>query len=436
MTTAAAPTPPPQPPLLPPPPPRRAPPGLVRRTTRFLSSHHLFGSLFIVAFATLVISDQVSHRTDFADSELVKDVESVWGAPVAQPAPSLRAVQSGSIFTELKPVAFDQQHVQVDARMNYRKRGLRYFSGFDFAFSGRYSAVNRFDHDVDVAFIFPVTANKSQVLLSEMTFKVNGADASLDLGEAGDRLMWTGRIARGATAEFFIRYRARGLESFVYRLDPSLPAHDVKLHVGVQGGENYDYPAGALSAQKVTQARGAVALDWEFPSLESGVNLGVILPSEMTYDVVVATMAQRSWVPFLGLVAALAALGIRHRRRLAFYEAYLVAAAYGFFFVLLAYLAAFMNFYVAYGLSMAAIGAAVVAFLRRIFSAERRWVLAAAWGLTMLVPTGAVVLHGYTGLIYTLEILAVLLGLMVAATHKGIRAFLSDLPGPLAQGAE
>src|SRR3954469_17941315 len=406
-------------------PPSTRPPGRIRRAARWLSSPHLFGSLFIVAFASAVISDQVSHRTDFADSELVKEVESVWGAPVSQPAPSLRAVQSGSIFTELRPVAFDQQHVQVDARMNYRKRGLRYFSGFDFTFSGHYTAVNRFDHDADVAFIFPLTANKSQVLLSELMFKVNGADASLDLGEEGNRLMWAGRIPQGATAEFFIRYRARGLESFLYRLDPSLPAHDVKLHVGVQGGENYDYPAGALSAQKVSQASGAVALDWEFPSLESGVNLGVILPSEMTYDSIVATMAQRSWVPFLGLMAALAALGIRHRRPPAFYEAYLVAAAYGFFFVLLAYLAAFMSFYVAYGVSVLGIGAAVVTFLQRVFSAERRWVLASAWGLTMLVPTGAVVLQGYTGLIYTLEILAVLLGLMVAATRQGVRAFLS-----------
>src|SRR6185295_1367720 len=98
---------------------------------------------------------------------------------------------------------------------------------------------------------------------------------------------------------------------------------------------------------------------WEFPSLESGVNLGVILPSMMTYDTIVSTMATRSWVPFLGLMAALAALGIRHRRPLAFYEAYLVAAAYVFFFVLVAYLAAFMNFYLAYAIGTVGIGAAV-----------------------------------------------------------------------------
>ena len=61
----------------------------------------------IVLAATFVIADQVESRDDFANSELAKDVESRWGAPVDQPAPSLRYVESGSIFTELKPLAFD-----------------------------------------------------------------------------------------------------------------------------------------------------------------------------------------------------------------------------------------------------------------------------------------------------------------------------------------
>ena len=46
------------------------------RSIRWLFGNHLFGSLCIVLFASAVISDQVGRRTDFADSELVKDVES------------------------------------------------------------------------------------------------------------------------------------------------------------------------------------------------------------------------------------------------------------------------------------------------------------------------------------------------------------------------
>jgi len=406
----------------------RVPGPPLKRAFSWITRHHVFGSLFIVVFATAVIAGQVVDRTEFASSELAQDVEERWGAPVVQPAPSLRYVQSGTIFTELKPLPFAKQHVQVQARMNYRKRGLRYFSGFDFTLSADYAAVNREGHDIDVAFIFPIEVDKSQVLLSELQFLVNGAESSLDLGESGNRLVWTGRIPQGATSHFSIRYRARGLDSFVYKLDPSLPARDVRLHLGVEGGENFDYPSQVLVANTVEAGRDTVSLDWAFQSLESGVNLGVILPSTEAYDELVATMARRAWVPFLGLMALLAAFSIHHKRPLAFYEAYLLAAAYGFFFVLLAYLAAFMNFYVAYGLATLGMGAAVVAFAKRLYPQERTSRLAGVWAATLIVPTTAVILQGYTGLIYTLEILAALLGLMALSTRASVRALLSDLP--------
>jgi hypothetical protein len=139
----------------------------------------------------------------------------------------------------------------VDATMNYRKRGLRYFSGFDFDFTGNYSVANTRPHDIDVAFVFPIEMDKAQVLLSDLQFLVDGQPAPLEMGEQRNRLVWTGRIDKGAERQFTIRYRARGLDSFLYRLDPSLPANDVKLHVGVVGGDNFDYPAGALSASSV-----------------------------------------------------------------------------------------------------------------------------------------------------------------------------------------
>ncbi|NTX36989.1 hypothetical protein HUA74_25875 [Myxococcus sp. CA051A] len=410
--------------------PQRTSDGPIRRAFRWLVAHHVFGSLFIVIFATAVIAGQVADRADFANSELAAGVEDRWGAPVVQPAPSLRFVHSGTIFTELKPLAFDRQHVEVLAKMNYRKRGLRYFSGFDFNLGAEYAVVNREGHDIDVAFIFPMEMDKSQVLLSELQFLVDGQEASLDLGDSGNRLVWTGRIAKGATARFVIRYRARGLDSFIYKLDPALSARDVRLHFAVEGGDNYDYPGGVLSASSVQTGSDTVTLDWAFQSLESGVNLGVILPSEKTFDSMVSRMASRAWVPFLALVALLAALGMRHKRQLALHEAYLLAAVYGFFFVLLAYLAAFMNFYGAYVLSALGLGAAVVAYARWLFPKERMAVLAGLWAATLLVPTGAVILEGYTGLIYTLEILAGLLGLMVLSTRASVRAFLSDLSQP------
>ena len=384
-----------------------------------------------VYFTGVVISDQVENRGDFANTELAKGVEDRWGEPVRQPAPSLRAVESGSVFTELKPMPFDSQHVRVDAAMNYRKRGLRYFSGFDFAFHADYSYANRSTHDEDVAFIFPIEFNKSQVLLSDVGLMVNGQPAQVELKENGSCLMWTGRVPGGESVAFTLGYKARGLNSFTYRLDPSLPARDVTLHLSVTGGDNFDFPEGTLSAQKMTRTDDALAFDWRFSALESGVALGLVLPSEKSYDTIISTMAHRAWAPFLSFFALWVFLSLGGRRRLTFYEAGLLSSTYAFFFVLVAYLSAFMHFYVAWPLSLLALGAAAVTYLKRIFPEAKTSLLILGWVWSMVVPTLAVVIPGYTGLIYTLELLAALL----AALHLSLKPSVRALLNPNLQGA-
>lgn len=400
----------------------------MRTKLRWLFDQHWAGGLFIITFAVWVIAGQVSSRTDFASTELAQDVESRWGAPVEQAAPSLRAVQSGTVFTELSSLALSEQRVTVDATMNYRKRGLAYFSGFDFTFDGTYLAENPASYDIDVAFVFPIEVDKSQVLLSELAFTVDGQPSSLDLGEHGDRLVWTGRLPVGGKAEFRIRYRARGLESFVYRLDPSLQARHVTLALDVTGGDNIDYPAYVLAASSRSGGDGHAHLEWQYPSLESGVAMGVILPSVKKYDELMAIMAFRAVVPGIVFLLGLSGLALRHKRKLHVWETYVAAAAFGFTSVLLAYLGAFLHFLAAWGVTMVGMGAAVVLYLWRIFPQEKLHWLVGAWVATQVLPTLAVLLPGYTGLIYTLEILAGLLGVMTLVTRKEVRAFLTDQP--------
>ncbi|MCU0697057.1 MAG: hypothetical protein MUC96_11040 [Myxococcaceae bacterium] len=406
--------------VAPAPPPARPP---RRRRWRALP---VIGGLVIVWTATLVIAGQVESRDDFATSELASGVEERWGAPVDQPAPSVRAVPSGTVFTTLEPMALSQQHVTVDAVMNYRKRGLRFFSGFDFAFAGQYAVENPKSSDIDVAFVFPIEVNKAQVLMSDLQFLVDGAPAPMELGAERNRLVWTGRIGARETRRFTIRYRARGLDSFTYRLDPSLPARDVSLHVGVIGGDNFDYPAGVLSASSVTRSGDGLGLDWRFSTLESGVSLGVVLPSLKSWDGVIATMARRAWFPFIALLALLFALGVKHRRPLASYETLLVAAVFGFTFVVVAYLAALVSFEVAWPVAVLGLGAAFTAWMTKLMPDEGWRTFAGLWLATMGLPTLAVVAQGYTGVIYTAELLVGLIGALVLSTRASVRAWLDD----------
>ncbi|MDY0062539.1 MAG: hypothetical protein RBU45_22185 [Myxococcota bacterium] len=397
--------------------------------------HHLWGSLAVVLFVQWVIGEQIADRTSFAGSELHQDVMDRWGAPIDLPAPSARWVASGTVFTELQRMAFTRQQLEVDTVMNYRRRGLVYFSGFDFTFSGRYGLKNEQDRAIDIVFVFPVELEKNRVLLSDLSFTVDGARVPVELGPGGDKLIWTGRLAPGQELGFTIGFRGRGLDSFVYRLDPELAVRDFSLALRIAGGANFDYPPGVVSASRSEVGEGTAALGWRFAALESGVPVGVTLPSEQPYDELIATMLRRAWAPFLFLFGGLALLGLHRGRRLRCYESYLIAAGYALFFVLLAYLAAFLPFAAAYLLALGLVGSLLTFYLRALLHGAVGPVLSLLAAF-LLVPTLAVLLQGLTGLIYTLEIglgVAVVMGL---STRPAFRRLLEPpRPDPEAPGA-
>ena len=388
---------------------------------------HLLGSLGIVVVVSLVISAQVSNRYSFANSELVRDVMERWGAPIVQPAPSVRYVTSGAVFNTLKPLPLAGQKIQVQAGMNYRKRGLVYFSGFDFDFSGDYRVVNDRPHDVDLVFVFPIRMQSNQVLLSDFTFEVDGKAAAADMAAGQDKLVWTGRARAGQELSFHIGFRGRGLDSFIYEMDPDLPVRDFEMIFEVSGGDTYDYPGGVVSSDDVQVADGRVSLAWRHASLESGVPVGLILPREQAFDTVVAAMVRRGWAPFLAFFLGLTLLALAGKRRFAFYEAYLLSASFALFFVLLAYLAAFTFFALAFVISWLLVTTLLVLYLRACLGNRAGLVGLGLSIAFLLVPNLAVILEGFTGLIYTVEI-TFGLGLAMFLTRRSVfRKLLDEL---------
>lgn len=405
----------------------------VKAAVRMVLHTYLLLGLAIVGMVAVVISLQIANRSSFANSELRQDVMDRWGAPIEQPAPSIRYVTSGSVFHSLAPLPLDEQSIAVEAAMNYRKRGLIYFSGFDLSFRGDYQVENHESRPIDLVFVFPIQVRKNQVLLSDLSFTVNQEPAPVNLSGDRNRLVWTGRARPGERLRFHISFRGRGLESFVYRLDPQLRVKGFRMAFQVTGGANYDYPPGVVPATAVKTGDGGTSLSWEYGSLESGVPVGLILPSEKAFDSIIGTMVKRSWVPFIPFFLVVVCLGLFYRRPLAVWQASLVAAWYGLFFVLLAYLAAFMDFYLAYLISLLVIGLLLLFYVRALVGRTAGWLALGAVGAFLLLPTLAVILQGYTGLIYTLEIALGLAGLMIFTTREAFRRLVEQFLGMLFQ---
>jgi hypothetical protein len=398
---------------------------------------HFWGSLAIVLVVSAVLVVRITDRRGFADGDLHRDVMDRWGAPIHQPMPSVRYVPAGTVFNALEPLPLTRQEVAVDAAMNYRKRGLVYFSGFDFRFRGEFDTENPLDRDIDVAFVFPISPQKNTVLLSELTFTVNGAPAPVELGPEGDKLVWTGRLRPKEKLAFQVAFKGRGLDSFTYAMDPGAAVRNVGLTVDIRGGDNFDYADGVVPATAVERRGDAVRLAWRFHSLESGIPIGVVLPSEKSFDRIIATFVKRSWAGFLLFFAGLVALALKHGRPPRMFESYLFAAAYALFFVLAAYLAAFVHFYAAWTLALL-VALGLVGGYAALLLPRGAWKPAAGLVVTSIaVPTLAVILQGYTGLLYTIETLGLVAALMVASSRpEGLRVLAALAPAAPPKGAD
>jgi hypothetical protein len=370
-----------------------------------IMAFRLIGGTCIIVTVMFTMSIQVWDRTQFANTELHEDVLERWGQPISQASPSIRFVKTGSVYTSLDKLPLASQSINFDAKMNYRKRGLVYFSGFDFKFNADYSVKNDQGSEIDIVFVFPVNLEKNRVLLKDFQFKVNNKPAQIDRSGESKKLVWTGRLKVDEVLSFSIQYAGRGLDKFVYTLDPSLQVKDFNMQANITGGDNFDYPSGVVPASSTSQKEDNIRLQWGYQALESGVPIGLILPSQKSYSHIIKVMIERALVTFILFLIGVNLLAIYFKQPMRTYQAYLIYASFSFFYVLLPYLTAFMHFHLAYALSLAVTALFLYLFLRRAIHA-----LAAnlAMGLLLaflFIPTLAVVLQGYTGLIYTLEIL-------------------------------
>jgi hypothetical protein len=72
------------------------------------------------------------------------------------------------------------------------------------------------------------------------------------------------------------------------------------------------------------------------------------------------------------------------------------------------------------------LGVAFTLWTSRLMPEEPKRTFAGLWGATMVIPTIAVVAQGYTGLIYTVELLVGLLAALALSTRKSVRGWLDD----------
>src|SRR5512135_1899410 len=106
----------------------------------------LIGIIFIFICTTIawaILGASIMVRTNSGYTELNRQVENLWGSEHYQKAPTvaLKTIQrDGDREKEvITAVELESSNIQVDLRLQYRRKGLLWYSTYDVDFIGDYT---------------------------------------------------------------------------------------------------------------------------------------------------------------------------------------------------------------------------------------------------------------------------------------------------------
>lgn len=385
----------------------------------------------VASIGWLVLGAVTEFRKSGQQEKLRAGVQSLWGSPQVQAAPTLSfewltqaeahrtEQQDGATksVTELvteaheKAVPADSSRIDVDLRSDLRRKGLMWYSLYDVGFSGRY----RYKHEEPIAgdlvvhFAFP----DQTAIYDGFHFIVDGTDhaGAVDGGNGGVSAKIP--VKPGQIVEFEVAYKSRGLDSWRYQPGPSVTRlHDFTLDMRTHFSD-IDFPQQTLSPSSRERSADGWKLGWRFEQIVSGFGIGMLTPQRVQPGELASSLAFSAPVSLFFFFLVVYVLATLRAIDIHPINYFFVAGAFYAFHLLFAYSADHLPVEAAFALCSVVSVALVVSYLRLVVSSRFAWREAMLAQVIYLVGFSlAYFWEGFTGLTVTVLAIATLFVLM------------------------
>src|SRR5882762_4332227 len=253
------------------------------------------------SLAWAILGSTIFARTYSAGNSLSGRVASTWGAPQEQAPPEVQYVwmESQTVTAEEngkkvtreerrergQAVSLDSSRVEAQIHVDYRQKGLLWFSTYKVIFDGAYTFLNPTSREEEFVFRLPFPAQQAvydnvQLLLD---------DKPLALTFSGSQAVARTRLTPGAKSVLKAAYRSQGLDNWKYTFardnaDGSgkeiSQARDFHLLVKTDFS-GFDFPDSSLSPTEKRQTANGWELEWNYQNLVSGFDIALKMPQKL-----------------------------------------------------------------------------------------------------------------------------------------------------------
>lgn len=381
---------------------------------------------FCASLAWAILGSTIFLRTDSAGGSLSGRVASTWGAAQEQAPPEVQYVwtetqtvtaeENGKKITRAEKrehsqdVSLDSSRVEAQIHVDYRQKGLLWFSTYTVAFSGEHAFHNPSSAEQTFAFRLPLPAE--QAVYDGLSVELNGKPMPLVFGSSG--VSARAILPGGAQGVLKTAYRSQGQKSWRYHFGQNRDgAASATGSAGISQANDFhmliktdfsgfDFPDNSLSPTEKRRTGNGWELRWDYQNLVSGYDIALAMPEKLQPGPLageISYFAPVSLLFFFFIVFILSELrGIELHPMNYFF----LASAFFAFHLLLAYLVDHISIHLAFLISSVVSILLVVSYLRLVVNWRFAVVDAGLAQLIYLVLFSyAFFFAGFTGLAVT-----------------------------------
>lgn len=381
--------------------------------------------LFCTSIAWFILGTTIFARSNDLGSALSDRVESTWGAPEKQCPPGVGYLQKELKTVEVQEhgekvlrtqeqmttvgVPIDGSQVNAEFHIDYRQKGLLWFSTYAVNFAGAYDFQNPTAAEQEFVFHLPFPAK--QAMYDNVELSLDGQPLKLAFsGSEASARAWIAPHAKGVLRA---QYSSRGLNNWRYTLGGEVSQVRNFHLVAKTDFSGFNFPDNSLSPTTKRQTGQGWELEWNYQNLVSGFDIALEMPQKLQPGPLAGRISYFAPVSLFFFFFVMFILSTVRGIDLHPMNYFFLACAFFAFHLLMAYLADHISIHAAFGVSAVVSIALVMSYLRLVVNARFALIESGLAQLVYLVMFSyAFFFEGFTGLAVTIGAIVTLFVVM------------------------